>query len=163
MLKYYLLAFVLIITSSCKTLDTNLIFIQNTSSNVENHIENNDLSIYLPENYFLNKVQGKDGVIYYFESTLNGTVKQHEEIFFGFYPGNIEKYYNNKIETISTNVLNQERNLGIYFEKNVYSTIIIVPLNNEIGHERYIRIIGIANTKEELYKLINVFSTLIIK
>jgi hypothetical protein len=144
---------------SCKTLDSNVPVDQNTSQNNVNE----DFSINLPENYFLKKNQGKDGVIYYFESTIDGIERQHGEIFLGFHPGEVENYYTNKIETFSTNILEEEVDIGIYFEKETYSTIAIIPLDGKGMPGMFVRIIGIEPNKEELYKLINSFSTLTLK
>jgi hypothetical protein len=144
---------------SCKTLDGNAPVGQNASQNDAN----GDFSINLPENYFLNKNQGKDGVIYYFESNIDGIEKQHGEIFLGFHPGKVENYYTNKVETFSTNIFEEEINIGIYFENETYSTIAIIPLDDKGMPGRYIRIIGIEPGKEELYKLINSFSTIKLK
>jgi hypothetical protein len=144
---------------SCKTLDSNAPSSQNASPNNVNE----DFSIYLPKNYFLNKNQGIDGVIYYFESTIDGITRRHGEIFLGFHPGEVENYYTNKIETFSTNILDEEVIIGIYFEKETYSTIAIIPLDGKGMPGMFVRIIGIEPRKEELYKLINCFSTLALK
>jgi hypothetical protein len=68
-----------------------------------------------------------------------------------------------KIETISVEILNQKRDLGIYFEENVYSTIEIMPIKDNNGFGTYIRLIGIEDNREKLYALINNFSTVEIK
>jgi hypothetical protein len=151
--------------NSCRTSGNNGTLIQNTSLNSGNHIENEYFSIDLPGNYSLNKIQGTDGVIYYIESKTDETVKKHGEIFRGFHPGTVESYYdnNNKIETVFVEILNQIRDLGIYFERNVYSTISIIPIKNNDGFETYIRIIGFEDNKEKIYELIKSFSTLKIK
>jgi hypothetical protein len=140
------------------------LFAQDRPFDGENYIENEHFAITLPENYALNKIQGKDGVIYYIESQLDGTVEKHGEIFLGFHPGTVELFYGNdkKIQTVSIEILDQRRDLGIYLEKNVYATIAIFPIKNDNGLETYIRIIGMENTMEKLYDLINRFSTLII-
>jgi hypothetical protein len=144
---------------SCKTLDGNAPSGQSASQNNENE----DFSIDLPENYFLEKNQGKDGVIYYFESNINGVERRHGEIFLGFHPGEAENYYANKVETFPANILGEEVDIGIYFENETYSAIAIIPLDGEGMPGRYIRIIGTEPGKEELYKLINSFSTIKLK
>jgi hypothetical protein len=152
-------------TNSCRTSGNNGTLVQNASFNGGNYIENEHFSIVLSENYYLNKIQGKDGIIYYFESKLDETIEKHGEIFLGFHPGTVELYYdnNNKIETRAVEILNQRIELGIYFEKNLYSTIAIIPIKNDNGFEAYVRIIGIENIKKKLYELINCFSTIVIK
>jgi hypothetical protein len=165
MFKYFLAMVMIMISNSCRTSGNNGTLVQDTSFNGGNHIENEYFSIDLPEKYSLNKIQGTDGVIYYIESKNDETVESHGEIFRGFHPGTIELYHdnNNKIETISVEILNQKIDLGIYFERNIYSTIAIISIKNDNGFETYVRIIGIENTIEELYELINSFSTLRIK
>jgi hypothetical protein len=165
MFKYFLLIVIMVFVNSCRTSGNNGTPVQNTSHNDENYIENEHFSIVLPENYFLNKIQGKDGVIYYFESKIGETIESHGEIFLGFHPGTIELYYDNdnKIETVSVELISQRTDLGIYFERNLYSTIAIIPIKNNNGLETYIRIIGKENTRGKLYKLINSFPSLAIK
>jgi hypothetical protein len=169
MLKYYLFGILLLITISCKPQNKNYVIVQNIPQYHENHIENDWFSINLPEKYFIRKTQGIDGVIYYLESNIDGIERIHGEIFFGFFPGTVEDYYSKKIETISAIILGQNIELEIFYEEaiyssgDVYSTIIIIPLLDRIEFQEYIRIIGAEDNKEDLYKLINSFSTLILK
>jgi hypothetical protein len=165
MFKYFFLMVIMALANSCRTSGNNGTPVQNTSHDDGNYIENEHFSIVLPEKYFLNKIQGKDGVIYYFESKIGETIESHGEIFLGFHPGTIELYHDNdnKIETASVEIISQRTDLGIYFERNLYSTIAIIPIKNNNGFETYVRIIGIENTMEKLYKLINSFPTLAIK
>jgi hypothetical protein len=154
MCKYLLLAAVIIIANSCRT--------PGNSSGDVNRIETDHFSIDLPGKYSLDKVQGKDGVIYHIESSADGAVKKHGEIFLGFHPGTVEQYYDDssKTETRTVEILDGKRDLGIYFEKNEYSTIAILPLKNSDGFESYVRIIGIEESAEKLYGLMDSFSTL---
>jgi hypothetical protein len=144
---------------SCKTLNNNAALSQKESPNNANE----DFSIYLPEDYSLTKNQGKDGVIYYFESNIDGVERRHGEIFLGFHPGEAENYFTNRIETFSANILEEEIDMGIYFENGTYSTIVIIPLDSKGTPWMYARIIGTESDKEELYKLIGCFSTLKLK
>jgi hypothetical protein len=157
---------VIITTNSCRTPgNNNGTPVQDASLSAGNHIENEHFSIDLPENYFFDKVQGKDGVIYHIESDVDGTAKSHGEIFCGFHPETVEQYHDDssKIDAVSVEILGQKRDLGIYFEEEVYSTIDIISIKNDDGFETYVRIIGIEDTVEKLYELINKFSTLEIK
>jgi hypothetical protein len=165
MFKYFFLMAVIVFTNSCRTYGNSGTLVQNASFNGGNYIENERFSIVLPENYYLNKIQGADGVIYYFESKVGETIESHGEIFLGFFPETVELFYDNdnKIETMSVEILSQRIDLGIYFEKNLYSTIAIIPIKNDNGFETYVRIIGIETIMERLYELINSFSTLVIK
>jgi hypothetical protein len=70
---------------------------------------------------------------------------------------------NNKIETVSLEIINQKTDMGIYFERNVYSTIAIIPIKNNNDFVTYVRIIGIENTIEKLHELINKLSMIKIK
>jgi hypothetical protein len=156
---------VIITANSCRTSESNSTYIQEASISAANHVENEHFSIDLPENYFLDKVQGKDGVIYYIESNVDGTIKGHGEIFRGFHHGTVKRYHDDssKIETMSVEILGQKNDLGIYFEENVYSTIGIIPIKNNNSFGTYIRIIGKTDNVKELYELINYFSTIEIK
>jgi hypothetical protein len=165
MSKYFFLIGILIIAGSCRTSENNKTLIQDPSFNNENYIEHDRLAINLPKNYSLNKIQGKDGAIYYIESQIDATAERHGEIFLGFHPGTVELFYDHdsKIETVSVEILDQKRDLGIYREKNAYATIAILPIKDNGGFETYTRIIGIENTMDKLYELINSFSTLTIQ
>jgi hypothetical protein len=153
---------VLVFATSCKTSGNNGTLVQNAPFNGGNYIENEYFSIVLPGNYYLNTNQGPDGAIYYIESKTEETVERHGEIFRGFHPGTAELYYahDSKIETVFIEILNRTIELGIYFEKDLYSTIAIIPIKNNDGFETYLRIIGIEKTRGELQELINSFSTL---
>jgi hypothetical protein len=158
-----IIIFVISTVNICCTQNRNAILnIQYDQQFTRGQIGNSDYYISLPNNYYINYVRGKDGIIYYIISMEENDEIIHGEIFFGNFPGRINQIYDDKImvETIESKIFEINRKWNIYFDNNNYFTGVVIKNNNGNSSEQYIRILGKGKTKEEIINLINIYSSI---
>jgi hypothetical protein len=131
---------------------------------LENKIGNTGYFISLPENYYIETFMGPDFDVYY----INTKNTELEEITNGgIYLGNHPSLFGDDkeinlifIENIYCKIFNKDRKWKVYNNENNYIAEIIIRNNGGKGGDNYMHIWTNGKTKDELYKIVYLFSTL---
>jgi hypothetical protein len=130
---------------------------------VEKTIENGSYSLFIPRHYYIQIkiLHGNTGIRYYLCTNEENSDKIHGIIYFGIDQNEHRIRFDREtiIENIETTVLNEKIIWPIYYTEENYFTV--NTIDYKIGSlYRLIRIEGKENSRENLIKLINIFTTL---
>jgi hypothetical protein len=163
-INYIVIIFLVLILNSCATGKNISINNIGNINLLENKIGNTDYFISLPENYYIKTFMGPDFYVYY----INTKNTELDEITYGgIYFGNHPSLYGDDkeenlifIENIYCKIFNKDRKWKVYNNENNYIAEIIIRNNGGKRWENYLHILANGKTKDELYKIIYLFSTL---
>jgi hypothetical protein len=129
---------------------------------VEKQIGQSNYYISIPKDYTLEASDGPDFSVYYFYPTDTAIVANYSG---GFYFGNHPSQFppenvSCKTDNSKSKILEKNTDWTIYNCKNKYSIQTIIDSKSAEGWNKFIHAYGSSNSKTDLNKLLNIFSTM---
>jgi hypothetical protein len=128
----------------------------------EKRIGDSKFKISLPRDYSIKEKRGEDFSVYYF-NPIDSTNKDSLSggIYFGNYPSEFKPDNDScKIEKINSKLLNHSAEWKVYDCNNQFSLQTIVTNDKNEGWDELIHAFGSCKSKEDLIKLLLIYSTM---
>ena len=156
-----------IVTSACngQAINSTQVDSQFKNNLHQRKIDSTDYRISLPVNYIIKESRGPDFTVYYFHSADTADRKSFSG---GFYLGNWPSrsaFVNSdcKEEQINSYLLGENKEWTLYRCGNIYKVQIITDSKSGQDWSQFIQAFGMAATRSDLDKLLEIFSTLTTK